>query len=115
MPVTPRSAAFLNSPAGMISAKLLDARWQTASGDEDSRAEEAANHPAPVETYESTDGVCNELARIAFNRSAIVQTYHSMFANPRAPETTPRRARPPEPCSSWLHRMLDFLRGRALE
>ena len=96
-----------------VPAKLLEARWYPASSEEDSRAEHELNHSAPIETYDSTHGVCNELARIAMNRSAVMQVYDSMFPRSGVRAIARRRSSPQEPPRpGWLQRALDALRGR---
>src|SRR5262245_28903117 len=86
-----------------IQAALLEAHWHSTSSEDDSRSEHELNRSAPIETYDSTDGVCNGLARIAMNRSAVMQAYDSMFPRP-ATRGGSRRG--------WLHRTLDLMFGR---
>ena len=98
---------------GPVHAELLEARWYPTAGEDDSRAECEVNHSAPVDTYDSNAGVCNELARIAMNRSAVMQAYDSMFPRPGVVRATARRsARREATRPGWVRRMLDILCGR---
>jgi len=114
MPMDPRSAAIMTRSQPPVHAELLEAGWYSGSSEEDSRTEQEVNHSAPIETYDSTPGVCNELARIAMNRSAVMQVYDSMFPRSGVSRATTRRSSPPrEPAlPGWLRRTLDTLRGR---
>lgn len=101
MQVNSQSAATMTPLQRSVHAELLEAPWHPISSEGDSRAEPEVNHSAPIEACDSTSGVCNELARIAMNRSAVMQVYESMF---------PRRE-PLRP--GWVQRTLGVLRGRS--
>jgi hypothetical protein len=89
-------------------AELLEPRWPASSGEHEVFAEEAVNHSANTASYDSSHGVCNELARIALNRSAVMQAYDSMFPRSGVPRAATRR----KVEAGWLRRAMDALRGR---
>jgi hypothetical protein len=118
MPMNLRSAAIMPPPPPPVHAELLEARWYPISSEEESHSETEANysapvnHSAPAASYESTHGVCNELARIALNRSAVMQAYDSMFPRSGALRATAHRSSPPQAQrSGWLQRALDRMFG----
>jgi hypothetical protein len=113
MPVNPQSTGIMTPPQLPVHAKLLEAGWYPTSREEDSPAEHEVNHSVPLETYDSTDGVCNELARIALNRSAVMQVYDSMFPKSGMFRATARRRSPRRDLSrpGWVQRALDLLFG----
>ena len=96
-------------------ANILEARWASISSERDELTADAVNHSAPIETYDSTRGVCNELARIAMNRSAVVAAYDSMFPRSGVPRARSRRRVPAHAHarSGWLQRLFGALLGRA--
>ncbi len=114
MSVNPQSAAIMTPSQRPVHAKLLEARWYPISSEGDSRAEPRVNHSAPIESYDSTHGVCNELARIAMNRSAVMRAYDSMAPRSEVLRATVHRRSPlrEPPRSGWVQRTLDILRGR---
>lgn len=113
MPMNPQSVAIMPSSPGAVHAKLVEERWQPAAREEDSRAAPRVNHSAEIESYTSTDGVCNELARIALNRSAVMQAYDSMIRSTGVARATARRSPPREEArSGWGQRVLDVLLRR---
>ena len=115
MPVNSLSAPSITPSQRSVHAELLEARWYPISREDDSHIEHhEVNHSAPIEAYDSTSGVCNELARIALNRSAVMQAYDSMFPRTEALRATARRRSPPREATgrSLVQRALDFLRGR---
>jgi hypothetical protein len=113
MSMNPPSAAIMTPSQRSVQAELVERRWFPTAGEDDSRAEREVNHSAPVTTYDSTHGVCNELARIAMNRSAVMQAYDSMFPRAGMAGATARRApRQGQPRPGWVQRMLDILGGR---
>jgi hypothetical protein len=97
-------------------AEIAEPCWPASSAEHEAFTAAMVNHPAPIETYESTSGVCNELVRISMNRSAVMQVYDSMFprsgvARATAHEQSPaREARHP----GRVQRALDALLGRSL-
>jgi hypothetical protein len=97
-------------------AKILEARWQPISreGDTLTAGADAENHSAPIEAYDSTRGVCNELARFAMNRSAVMAAYDSMFPQSGVPQARSRRSARPEASArrGWVLRLFGALRGR---
>jgi hypothetical protein len=118
MPMNLRSAAIMPPSPRPVHAELLEARWYPISSEDESHSEPETNHSAPVNhsapaaTYESTNGVCNELARIALNRSAVMQAYDSMFPKSGARRDTARRSSSPQAQrSGWLQRALDLMFG----
>ena len=83
-----------------IDADLLETPWHPTSSEGRARAQNPTNHSAPIVSYESTHGICNELARLATNRSAVMQIYDSMFPPPGAfRATVVRRPSPQRPRS----------------
>lgn len=113
MRMNPQAVAIMTQARSPTQARGLDARWLPAAGELDSPAGDEINHSAPASMGESTHGVCNRLARIALNRSAVMEVYDSMF--PRSGETrvTSRgRNRSAEaPRIGWVRRMVGALRG----
>ena len=114
MPANLRSAATIAPSQRSVHAELLEARWHPAPSEIDSRAEPESNYSAPIVAHNSTHGVCNELARIAMNRSAVLQAYDSMVQRSGVLRATARRRSPPREPSrpGWVQRALDLLRGR---
>lgn len=114
MRMNPRAVAMMTQARSPAQTKRLDAHWIPAAGEWDSHAEDDNNDSDPRPMDESTHGVCNELTRIALNRSAVMEVYDSMF--PRSGEarsTSRRRSRPAEaPQISWVRRMVGALRGQ---
>jgi hypothetical protein len=111
--MNPPSAAIMTPSQRSVQAELVERRWGAIAGEGDSHAELEVNHSAPVETYESTHGICNELARIAMNRSAVMQAYDSMFPGNGVARAIARRSpRHGQPRPGWVQRMLDRLGGR---
>jgi hypothetical protein len=94
--------------------KNFEAPWDFVRGEDDARLAEGTNHSVPVETYDSTPGVCNELARIAMNRSAVIAAYDSMFPRSRVPRARSRRKVPSAGSSwpGWVQRLFDVLLRR---
>ena len=114
MSANPPSVAMMTPSQRPVDAQLLEACWYPTSSEGNSLAEHEVNHSAPIETYDSTHGVCNELARIAMNRSAVMQVYDSMFPGSGVLRDPRRGSASREPSrSGWLRRSLDILRGRA--
>lgn len=110
--MNPRSAAIMTPSQRPVQAEVLEARWYPTAGEDDSRAEREVNHSAPVDTYDSRSGVCNGLARIAMNRSAVMQAYDSMFPRPGVVRATARRSLREPTRPGWVRRTLDILGGR---
>jgi hypothetical protein len=110
MQSNPQSAAIVPLAQRSVHALHVEALEHPIStpisSKDDSRTEPEADHSAridTIDTYDSTPGVCNDLARIAMNRAAVMRTYDSMF-----PRDLSRRSRP-----GWVRRALDILTGRA--
>jgi len=114
MPMNPRSAAIMPPTREAVDASLLEARWDPVYTEGDSRSKDEVNDSVPIETYDFGHGVCNELARIAMNRSAVMQVYDSMFPGAGVLRATARRSSSSRELSRprWIQRMLDILRGR---
>ncbi|HWO23368.1 MAG TPA: hypothetical protein VNO30_31725 [Kofleriaceae bacterium] len=99
-------------------AKNLEAPWDILGGEDEPRLAAGSNHSVPVEAYDTTAGICNELARIALNRSAVIAAYDSMFprSTPRSglPRAGVRRTVPStdSPRPRWVQRLLGFLLRR---
>jgi hypothetical protein len=111
--MNPQSAAIMPPSQGAVQAKLVEARWLPASKEEESHTEPRVNNSAQIESYRSTDGVCNELARIALNRSAVMQAYDSMIRDSGVARATARRSPVREPArAGWVQRVLDVLLRR---
>jgi hypothetical protein len=118
MPMNLRSAAIMPPAAPPVHAELLEAHWYPISSEDESHSEPETNysapvnHSAPAATYESTHGVCNQLARIALNRSAVMQAYDSMFPRSEVPRATACGSSSLEAQrSGWLQRALDRMFG----
>jgi hypothetical protein len=113
MPMNPQSVAIMPPSQGPVHAKLVEERWRPAAREEDSRAAPRVNHSEQIESYTSTDGVCNELARIALNRSAVMQAYDSMIRSSGVARATARRSPPREAARvGRVQRVLNVLFGR---
>ena len=114
MPTSPHSVAIVIPSQRSVQVRPLEAHWYLTSAESGSRAESEANHSAPIDTYDSTPGVCNELARIAMNRSAVMQAYDSMFPRSGVLRAADRRRSsvrdPSRP--GWVQRTLDLMFGR---
>lgn len=88
--------------------------WPASSAEHEAFTADAVNPSAPIRTYDSTHGVCNELARISMNRSAIMQAYDSMFSRSGVSRATARERSPAQEARGpgWVQRVLDALLGR---
>ena len=114
MSMNPPNAAVVTASQRSVHASLFEEPLYTTSSEEASPLAQGSNHSVPVETYHSTDGVCNELARFAMNRSAVMQAYDSMFPRSGVIPTARQRAPLHEPSRpGWVQRTLGLLRGRA--
>ena len=116
MRMNPPTTAIMTASRSPAPASFPDAPWLPSEPESYTEAE--VNHSAPVEAFDSTSGVCNELARIALNRSAVMEVYDSMFPKSGVAgvdrATSRRRAPfPTTPRIGWVQRMLDAMRGRA--
>ena len=112
MRMNPPTTAIMTASRSPAPASFPDAPWLPSEPESYTEAE--VNHSAPVEAYDSTSGVCNELARIALNRSAVMEVYDSMFPKSGVARATSRRRASSRdaPRIGWVQRMLDALRGR---
>lgn len=108
MPTNPPSAAIMAPSQLPIPVQLLEAYRRPITSEGDSRSEHDVNCSAPIETYDSTSGVCNELARIAMNRSAVMQAYDSMFPGAGALRAAARQGSPRRKSGwpGWVRRLL---------
>jgi hypothetical protein len=113
MPANLQSAAMMIPAQQPVHAMFLEEDPPT-SGEDDSHSAHEANCSALMDAHDSTRGVCNELARIAMSRSAIMQVYDSMFPRAEVPgATAARRSSLPElPRPGLVRRTLDLLFGR---
>jgi hypothetical protein len=107
----PQAAATMSPSHAPDNAALLEPSWPASSGALGAVVEDEANRSAPIESYDSRDGVCNELARIAFNRSAVMEVYDSMFPKSGLPRSLSRRTVRDGSQPSWVQRALSALRG----
>jgi hypothetical protein len=90
---------------------LVEDRAGTIPGEGEPHTEQFANRSAAIVSYDSARGVCNELARIALNRSAVMQAYDSMCSRSGfRRELAPGAPREPSR-AGWFHRALDRMFG----